>query len=59
MYGFQHKTSCPHFPQANGEAEWAIKTIKQLLMKAEDPYQALLVYHATASSEWIIVHLSC
>jgi len=45
--GFEHKTSSPHFPQASGEAERAVKTIKQLLKKAEDVYQYLLVYQAT------------
>ena len=46
-YGFEHTTSSPNFPQANGEAERAVRTVKTLLDKNDDPLMALLVHRST------------
>ena len=39
-----YTTSSPRFPQSNGEAERAVRTIKNLLKKSADPYMAMLTY---------------
>ena len=41
-YEFEHVTSSPKFPQANGEAERAVKTTKQLLEKNRNLYMAIV-----------------
>ena len=41
-YEFSHVTSSPKYPQANGEAERAVKITRQLLEKYATPYLAML-----------------
>ncbi|XP_065182156.1 uncharacterized protein K02A2.6-like [Sycon ciliatum] len=47
QWNFDHVTSSPHHPQSNGEAERAVRTIKQLLAKSDDFQLALLTYRST------------
>ena len=49
-YGFQAIKSSPKHPQGNYVAERAIKTIKSILEKEEDPYLGLLSYRSTPLS---------
>ena len=55
-YQFQHVTSSPNYPQSNGKAERAVKTMKSMLKKCDDPYThvlstTLVLFHT--SSNWL------
>ena len=46
-YRFTHVTTSPRYPQANGEVERSVQTVKSLLKKSEDQYKALMAYRST------------
>lgn len=54
-FDFKHTTSSPHYPQSNGRAEAAVKTVKKLYEKAmedrQDPHLALLAWRNTPAEQ--------
>ena len=38
MYEFDHVTSSPAYPQSNGKAENAVKTVQRIMLKASEAY---------------------
>lgn len=46
-YGFVHITSSPRYPQANGETERAVATVKGLWKGRGEKIRALMTYRAT------------
>ena len=47
MYGFNHVTSSPRYPQSNGQVERMVLIVKRMLQKSNDPHVALLSYRST------------
>ncbi|BES98491.1 Hypothetical protein NTJ_11306 [Nesidiocoris tenuis] len=47
-YGFQVKTSSPHFSQSNGFIKSEVKNLKSHLLKSEDPFKVLLMLRTTS-----------
>lgn len=48
--GFRLVTMSPHHSQSNGQAEAAVKAVKNIIKKEDDPFQGLLAYR-TAPTE--------
>ena len=46
-YGIVHTTTSPYHPQANGQVERTVQTVKDLVRKSEDPYKALMDFRNT------------
>lgn len=44
IYGFTHITSSPTYARGNGEVERAVRTVKDILKKNDDPYLGFLAY---------------
>lgn len=46
-YTFKWVSSSPKYPQSNGQAESAVKLLKKIMKKNEDPFKGLLAYRNT------------
>jgi len=49
---FTHTTSSPGHSQSNGKVEPAVKIIKHLLNRSDDPWKALMEWHATPNRDF-------
>jgi hypothetical protein len=55
-FEFRHTASSPRYPQSNGRVDFAVKTAKRLMIKAQetstDPFLALLEWRKTPSESF-------
>lgn len=49
---FEHTTSSPYHSRSNGKAESAVKIIKNILRKAEDPWKAILEWRSAPNNDF-------
>ena len=49
---FVHSVSAPYHSQSNGKAEAAVKIVKRLLKRSQDPYRAILKWRNTPTAEF-------
>ena len=49
-YNFVCSFTSPHFPQANGQAESAVKIAKRIVEQQQDPFLGLMAYRSTPIS---------
>ena len=52
LYGFQHLTSSPRYPQSNGDWQSMIQTVKQLFKKTPDDHHMVLLSYRAIPMPW-------